>query len=473
MDNVRITKNKKKARIRLVHKMEKNENVNEMEVDILNKNEISCLESVKIEKSLLGGMTLSVEVQDKVTLSEYLSKAINAEDFLQLVIQSIRIIRECESSGVRMCNLETDPEKVFVDPEGKVTMVYWPLTRLDEESGYIDFFKKFGECFISLSPESSIKKQYMELFNSRLSFDLYKFEKKIRDMVRQLENKKARNTGMPAHPYQGKGIVVNPIQKQPFIRQVTDGVKSAGVSHSKAEETVSIPLEGRNEKAENPDIRGTEKTSGSSGDKVYNKADTASEQAARQEEIPKITLLSAKVAEAKTIGEKGKTEVSDLLPKDAPDMNVTGNDGDEQDMAADQICEDTDKGKNASPIRPFTKMPPVTEEPEEMTVGIQCAYLLLQGDVSARIDLTKPVFLIGRSKTDCDFTIPGGDLCVSRRHCSIIKKQLEYYLRNDSKTNPTFLNGKSVSLPEGEILHSGDRIDIGNQVLTFFDPFEK
>ena len=69
--------------------------------------------------------------------------------------------------------------------------------------------------------------------------------------------------------------------------------------------------------------------------------------------------------------------------------------------------------------------------------------------------------VLGRSRS-CDLTLTSPD--ASRRHAEIAAEGGRFLLRDLGSTNGTWVNGERV----GErVLESGDRIDIGGEILTF------
>ena len=69
--------------------------------------------------------------------------------------------------------------------------------------------------------------------------------------------------------------------------------------------------------------------------------------------------------------------------------------------------------------------------------------------------------VMGRSKS-CDLTIPSPD--ASRRHAEIELVDQAYLLRDLGSTNGTFVNGAQIQEKQ---LETGDRIDIGGELVTF------
>jgi len=69
--------------------------------------------------------------------------------------------------------------------------------------------------------------------------------------------------------------------------------------------------------------------------------------------------------------------------------------------------------------------------------------------------------VIGRSRS-CQVTLASPD--ASRRHAEIVPASAGHLLRDLGSTNGTYLNGERI---EERALRSGDRIEIGNELLTF------
>jgi pSer/pThr/pTyr-binding forkhead associated (FHA) protein len=70
-------------------------------------------------------------------------------------------------------------------------------------------------------------------------------------------------------------------------------------------------------------------------------------------------------------------------------------------------------------------------------------------------------FVLGRSRS-CDLTLKSPD--ASRRHAEIAPATAGYRIRDLGSTNGTFVNGERIEECE---LHTGDRIEIGGDLITF------
>ena len=73
----------------------------------------------------------------------------------------------------------------------------------------------------------------------------------------------------------------------------------------------------------------------------------------------------------------------------------------------------------------------------------------------------KGSLVIGRSRT-CDLTLASPD--ASRRHAEIVTLASGYLVRDLGSTNGTWVNGERI---EERPLRSGDRIEIGGDLMTF------
>jgi pSer/pThr/pTyr-binding forkhead associated (FHA) protein len=70
-------------------------------------------------------------------------------------------------------------------------------------------------------------------------------------------------------------------------------------------------------------------------------------------------------------------------------------------------------------------------------------------------------FVLGRSR-GCDLTLKSPD--ASRRHAEISALSTGYLIRDLGSTNGTFVNGERIEERE---LHTGDRVEIGGDLITF------
>ena len=80
-------------------------------------------------------------------------------------------------------------------------------------------------------------------------------------------------------------------------------------------------------------------------------------------------------------------------------------------------------------------------------------------------ELTQRCINIGRDNgNDLQFA---KDSELSRKHCSIVRHDGDFLLRDDSSVNGTFLNELPVEVAAPKQLNDGDEIRIGKTYLTF------
>jgi hypothetical protein len=77
--------------------------------------------------------------------------------------------------------------------------------------------------------------------------------------------------------------------------------------------------------------------------------------------------------------------------------------------------------------------------------------------------LSKTVTVIGRAASGADVVLPWNE-DVSREHAAILYLEGEFFLEDLQSINGTFVNDQRAQRVR---LHSGDKIRIGTQVLTF------
>ena len=91
-----------------------------------------------------------------------------------------------------------------------------------------------------------------------------------------------------------------------------------------------------------------------------------------------------------------------------------------------------------------------------------CLVQIYGPELGRRFVLAGAVVGIGRGE-DCDIVVELDN--VSRRHCSVLKRGGEVYLRDESSTNGTFLNDLEVRAETR--LSSGDLIKVGSSIFKF------
>ena len=99
------------------------------------------------------------------------------------------------------------------------------------------------------------------------------------------------------------------------------------------------------------------------------------------------------------------------------------------------------------------------------TVGLRTASLQRMSD-QTMIYISRYPFSIGRNAMFCDYAIEDNHY-ISKKHITILMRNGEAYIRDNSSANGTFLNGTRIPPNAETKLLSGARIRIGNEDFTF------
>lgn len=109
------------------------------------------------------------------------------------------------------------------------------------------------------------------------------------------------------------------------------------------------------------------------------------------------------------------------------------------------------------------------------------AYLKSSGSCLSNVEFPKSINLrtnvtsFGRSKTQCDICFNSEPKVVSRLHSSIVKKDNDWYIRDENSMNGTFVNEKRIErhelykLKENDIISFGPKWSTGGKLKYTFN----
>lgn len=92
---------------------------------------------------------------------------------------------------------------------------------------------------------------------------------------------------------------------------------------------------------------------------------------------------------------------------------------------------------------------------------------LLRLKNNERIQLSKPVFRIGKERSYVDYFI-SDNTAVSRSHANILIKGTEFYIVDTNSTNHTYVNGKMLQSNVETKLEHGSKVRLANEEFEFF-----
>ncbi len=114
------------------------------------------------------------------------------------------------------------------------------------------------------------------------------------------------------------------------------------------------------------------------------------------------------------------------------------------------------------------------QQPEEITHGSLVGQMgskpiphIVRKKTGEVINITKPEFSIGKSKTKADYTIEDNS-AISRVHCIIVQKDGVNYIKDNNSTNHTYLNGVELAPGKEQLLKNKTLIQMGDEEFTFY-----
>ena len=129
---------------------------------------------------------------------------------------------------------------------------------------------------------------------------------------------------------------------------------------------------------------------------------------------------------------------------------------------------------------PMGQPTPPTGQPQSMPQPMETTHGNLVGQMGSKpiphivrkktgevINITKPEFLIGKSKTKADYAIEDNS-AISRVHCIIVQKDGVNYIKDNNSTNHTYLNGVELAPGKEHLLKNKTLIQMGDEEFTFF-----
>lgn len=91
---------------------------------------------------------------------------------------------------------------------------------------------------------------------------------------------------------------------------------------------------------------------------------------------------------------------------------------------------------------------------------------LIRVKTGEHISLPEGFFVIGKSMEGVDYVITD-NMAISRIHCTILKKNGVYYVRDENSTNSTYVNGEQVLPGTEKLLLNNCKLVLGDEVFTY------
>ena len=117
--------------------------------------------------------------------------------------------------------------------------------------------------------------------------------------------------------------------------------------------------------------------------------------------------------------------------------------------------------------------PVAAPKPGEFTMGNLAGQLgskpvphIIRKNTGEAINITKPEFTIGKSKTKADYAIEN-NTAISRVHCTIVQRDGVNYIKDNDSTNHTYVNGVELEPGKEVLLKNKTVIQLGDEEFTF------
>ena len=228
---MRELKIKEKAgSLTITHKLSKQEQVNPMELDIVQKREIPTLLPIQLISSF-SGIKLRFTITQEVRIIDYLSSGITFGQFLQAVRQIVKTILACQARGISVNNLELEDSFLFLDFQTKrARLLYWPITSVTEDVDLVGFFIRLGSRYYRANrQDGQNRREYLDLFNSRAVFDAQRFDGQLEQLQKKwleaLRKQERRERWDRKKELPGMEQLLNESSRTPYLLRVSTNTR--------------------------------------------------------------------------------------------------------------------------------------------------------------------------------------------------------------------------------------------------------
>ena len=177
------------------HKLSHPEAINEREMNAIRAGFFNQLIPVQAEHGKKD-IVLKSTVDDMISLKTYFQAIVNKKMFLDVILQLVTIVKECEKKLMNTNNLMLDIDYIFLDPQTKnIKCIFWPIVNNQNPRYTYTFFSDlpFNIVFNKYEDNSYVT-QYVKHIKSNNPFSINNSLKndaaKKKDNVKKKESKK-------------------------------------------------------------------------------------------------------------------------------------------------------------------------------------------------------------------------------------------------------------------------------------------
>lgn len=174
------------------------ETINERELEIVVGRKAGGLLPITTETSKKG-IIMKSAFENMTSLKTYFNGIVSKKMFLDIVVQIVSILKECEKNLMNVNNLMLDLEYIFLTPRTKtVQCIFWPVFNNQSSQDLIGFFKELPfRVVFSKQEEHEYIADYLQYFNSQTTFSINSFEKLILELLGKGVENKAQQQSVP------------------------------------------------------------------------------------------------------------------------------------------------------------------------------------------------------------------------------------------------------------------------------------
>lgn len=382
----------------------------------------------------------------EITANEYLKDKNSKDKLYWFLLELARSLKTIEKSTLKLSNVILNKEKIYIDTiTNKLLLIYMPIATISDIQESISLKEFLTEvAFFNTYDDTDDTKFFVKVFNFIVGND----DITIEQLNRFIESLDYYLKPDFKHELEDKYILKENITSSKQVnyneQNFEDNIES--VKQIEKENEIKNEIDKPIEIIEINNIDDNTIEGHYSSKKVSNIDNSKIE---IEEEINYKRVTRAEYDEEKNISEKiniSKPTEINIIPNvdNSICIKIDNYDGDKIDNFIDNEMQTTalDESDNLN-LKP---------------------YLFIK-NINEKVIIDKEIFRLGRDKNNVDYNILSR--AVGRQHALIIRKENDYYFKDNNSKNGSFINGNRVKAnTEYKICHK-DKLTLANEDMIF------
>lgn len=382
----------------------------------------------------------------EITANEYLKDKNSKDKLYWFLLELARSLKTIEKSTLKLSNVILNKEKIYIDTiTNKLLLIYMPIATISDTQESISLKEFLTEVvFFNTYDDTDDTKFFVKVFNFIVGND----DITIEQLNRFIESLDYYLKPDFKHELEDKYILKENITSSKQVnyneQNFEDNIES--VKQIEKENEIKNEIDKPIEIIEINNIDDNTIEGHYSSKKVSNIDNSKIE---IEEEINYKRVTRAEYDEEKNISEKiniSKPTEINIIPNvdNSICIKIDNYDGDKIDNFIDNEMQTTalDESDNLN-LKP---------------------YLFIK-NINEKVIIDKEIFRLGRDKNNVDYNILSR--AVGRQHALIIRKENDYYFKDNNSKNGSFINGNRVKAnTEYKICHK-DKLTLANEDMIF------